>query len=174
MGDKNLSECLKSEAVRLGLCDQWKAEWEDNSEPQQLIDKFIKGIDFCLRRKWPTPEFIRQNFDAKLLRENGIIANDKHSVRNKNHIVILGESECTIRLDWGHPSIIYANGSSNVTIVVNTREKVSVEIRDSARVSILPNKDYPCDIHVFDFSDDSTIIAPKSVGYSKKKDYIKE
>ena len=48
---KNLSDKMKEEAVSLGLCAQWTAEWKDNSSKDEMVDKFVTGIDFCIKHK---------------------------------------------------------------------------------------------------------------------------
>ena len=64
-----LSEELKSQAIGLGLCEQWTNSWGNPSE-QELINKFLHGIDFCIKHDYPTNEYIKKNFDKDGNRKN--------------------------------------------------------------------------------------------------------
>ena len=43
----DLQEDLKRKAIACGLCEQWQREWGKPDE-DELINKFIEGIDFCI------------------------------------------------------------------------------------------------------------------------------
>lgn len=165
---------LRDEADVLGLCGEWHDAWSDKATRQELVNKYLRGIDFCLRHKWPSADFIERNFDRDILRKNGILANDRYSLRNNGEIVVLGNSEAVVRIDGACPSRIYACGTSSSKIYVNTSEKVIVEVRDHARVEVILGDGYHTDVSVYEYSGDSAVIAPDSVKYKREKDYLYE
>ena len=59
---ENLSDKMKNEAVSLGLCAQWTAEWQDNTSKDDMVEKFVRGIDFCIGRNWPLAKDIKKYF----------------------------------------------------------------------------------------------------------------
>lgn len=50
-----------------GLCDQWTKEWGTNCSKDELIMKYKKGLDFCIKNDWPSRDFIESNFDKDYL-----------------------------------------------------------------------------------------------------------
>lgn len=49
MNEKDLSRTLLTQAVSLGLCTQWTEQWGEPDQ-QGLIDKYLHGIDFCIKK----------------------------------------------------------------------------------------------------------------------------
>ena len=73
MTDKELSMKLREDARKIGLCDKWYGEWEDETKMDKLIIMFKKGLDFCIQHRWPSKSFIKQHFKQDYLRRNGIL-----------------------------------------------------------------------------------------------------
>ena len=129
----NLSETLKQQAVDLGLCRPWTEAWGD-CDQQELIDKFVKGIDFCLERNWPTPEFIKANFDRDLLNANLIFVDEylDFDMMPSGIYIINGECSGTIRFAPWTVATIYVRHTSNVRIIAGDFAKVFVRLYDEA------------------------------------------
>lgn len=85
-----LQEKLKQEAVKLGLCEQWTNEW-GNPDQDELCEKFVRGLDFCIKHNWPDVEFIKNNFDLDLIERHGIYVRDGAAI-NKKYVVVLGDA----------------------------------------------------------------------------------
>ena len=86
METKEISLALKSEAVSLGLCQEWTSEW-DNESKDSLVEKYVKGIDFCIEHSYPTLAFMKENFDG-VMQKHGVFAMEEVSVFNKQFIDI--------------------------------------------------------------------------------------
>lgn len=134
----NLSDILKREAVELGLCAQWTTEWADGSDQQTLIDKFKRGIDFCLERGWPTPEFIKDNFDRELLNANLIFVDEylDFDMMPSGIYIINGECSGTIRFAPWVAATVYVRHTSNVRIIAEDFAKVFIRVYDGAEVDV--------------------------------------
>ncbi len=135
---ENLSEILKREAVERNLCAQWTAEWADNSDQQTLIDKFKKGIDFCLDRDWPSNDFIKANFDRDLLNANLIFVDEYVDMDMSPSGIYILNGECSgrIRLAPWAAATIYVRHSSEITIVAEDFAKVFVRLYDEADAEV--------------------------------------
>lgn len=133
----NLSETLKQQAVDLGLCRPWTEAWDD-CDQQELIDKFVKGIDFCLERNWPTPEFIKANFDRDLLNANLIFVDEylDFDMMPSGVYVINGECTGTIRFAPWTAATVYVRHTSNVRIIADDFAKVFVRLYDEAEAVV--------------------------------------
>lgn len=171
--NRTLSMTLRNEADGLGLCAEWHNAWQDNSTRQELINKYLRGIDFCLQHHWPSNDFIKSHFDKALLRKNNILVDDRRSLLNPPVAVVLGSSHAVIRIDGSNPSRIYLMDGSETTLYVNTTAKVIVEARGRARLNVVPGA-YKTDCVVFDYSDGTLVEAPKSIRYERKDDYLKD
>lgn len=134
----NLSETLKQQAVDLGLCRPWTEAWGD-CDQQELIDKFVKGIDFCLERNWPTPDFIKTNFDRDLLNSNLIFVDEylDFDMMPSGVYIINGECSGTIRFAPWTAATIYVRHKSNVTIIADDFAKVFVRVYDEANAEVV-------------------------------------
>lgn len=130
---ENLSETLKQQAVDLGLCHPWTEAWGD-CDQQELIDKFVKGIDFCLERNWPTSDFIKANFDRTLLNANLIFVDEHISLDDAPSGIYILNGECTgsIRFAPWTAATVYVRHLSHINIIAGDFAKVFVRLYDEA------------------------------------------
>lgn len=42
-----LNKKLREKAILYGLCEQWTNDWSENRNKQELIEMWLRGIDFC-------------------------------------------------------------------------------------------------------------------------------
>lgn len=174
MEQKQLSVQLRSEADLLGLCDEWHNAWKDNTTMQELINKYIRGLDFCLKHRWPSNRFIVEHFDRGLLRRNNILVNDNRSVLNPKVAVLLGQSTATVRVNGSHLSTIYVLDDSALDLVIHTNELVIVHAFDNAKVRVVVGDGYKCAVVVLNHSHGTVVTAPKSVRYKDDFGYLKD
>lgn len=126
MNERELSVKLREDARRIGLCDEWYGQWNDTTGKDELIAKYKRGLDFCIKRHWPSHSFIKQNFSQNFLRSHGILVDDTRSYpeRDENRrliihreYVVLGKSSITVRYTF-KPNMcnIWACDSSKVRV----------------------------------------------------------
>ncbi len=129
----NLSETLKQQAVDLGLCRPWTEAW-GNCDQQELIDKYKKGIDFCIDKQYPSNEFIKANFDRDLLNANLIFVDEylDFDMMPSGIYILNGECSGSIRFAPWTAATIYVRHKSNVTIIADDFAKVFVRLYDEA------------------------------------------
>lgn len=135
---ENLSETLKQQAIDLGLCKPWTKAWGD-CDQQELIDKYVKGIDFCLERDWPSIDFIKANFDRKLLNRNLIFVDEPIEIKNapSGIYVINGECSGTLWFNSWAAATVYVRHNSNVRIIADDFAKVFVRLYDDASADVI-------------------------------------
>lgn len=134
----NISDILKQEAVNLGLCKPWTEAWADNSDQQTLIDKYKKGIDFCIEHQYPSSDFIKANFDRGLLNANLIFVDEYVDMDMAPSGIYILNGECTGRIRFAPwvAATIYVRHSSEITIVAEDFAKVFVRLYDEADVEV--------------------------------------
>ena len=139
---------LRNKAVSLGLCDTWQKKWMKDKTPQQLIDMYKKGIDFCLESNYPDNKFIKENFTKDILSKNNMFVNEDFYVLNpENDCVILGESQGKLIFDGYAVRDIYINGNADVEIEASGFAKIFVNVYDDAQVVVTQKKNSV--IHVY-------------------------
>lgn len=135
----NLSNELKTQAIGLGLCEQWTNAW-GNPNKQELINKFLHGVDFCIKHDYPTNEFIKKNFEKEILHRNNIFVDEDVQKRNARQIVVLqGRCTGTLLYDGMTSADVYVRHDSEVTIDCNRLSKVFVSVYDRAKVNVIQN-----------------------------------
>lgn len=134
----NLSETLKKQAVNLGLCRPWTEAWGD-CDQQELIDKYKKGIDFCIDKQYPSNEFIKANFDRDLLNANLIFVDEylDFDMMPSGIYILNGECSGSIRFAPWTAATIYVRHKSNVTIIADDFAKVFVRVYDEADAEVV-------------------------------------
>ena len=131
----NLSETLKQQAVDLGLCRPWTEAWGD-CDQQELIDKYKKGIDFCIDKQYPSNERIKANFDRALLNANLIFVDEHIRLDDAPSGIYILNGECSgsIRFAPWTAATVYVRHTSNVRIIAGDFAKVFVRLYDEAEV----------------------------------------
>ena len=135
---ENLSETLKQQAVDLGLCRPWTEAWGD-CDRQELIDKYKKGIDFCIDKQYPSNEFIKANFDRALLNANLIFVDEHIRLDDAPSGIYILNGECSgsIRFAPWTAATVYVRHKSNVTIIADDFAKVFVRVYDEADAEVI-------------------------------------
>lgn len=133
----NLSETLKQQAVDLGLCKPWTEAWGD-CDQQELIDKYVRGIDFCIEHQYPSNEFIKANFARALLNRNLIFVDEHIDMKEARSgvYVINGECSGTIRFPQWAAATIYVRHRSKIRIEADGFTKVFIRVYDGAEVDV--------------------------------------
>lgn len=131
-----LSQRLKTEARNLGLCDEWFSKWEPTCSQQELIDKYIKGLDFAIKHDFPTPDFIDQHFDKELLHKNQIYCNDQIDVYGGGNgfYVINGDCAGQIHFHTCATATVYVRHNSKLKIKATRLSRIIVKVHDNAQV----------------------------------------
>ena len=120
---RKLSDRMKNEAVSLGLCAEWTAEWKDGSSKDEMAEKYVRGIDFCIAHDWPSCDFIKKNF-GDVMHNHGVYVDEAVRLHNPSTVILNGHCDATITCDG------YA--VTNVNVRVN--------VLDSSDVSVLCDK----------------------------------
>lgn len=132
----DLSDRMKTEAVSLGLCAQWTADWRDKSNKHEMVEKFINGIDFCIKHDWPSCDVIKRDF-GDVIHEHGVYVDETVHLRNPRSIVVLnGHCDATITFDGYAVATVYVRHDSRVSINVKDLAKIRVCAYDKSKVSI--------------------------------------
>ena len=140
MTDKELSIVLRELACSqpTPLCEKWTEEWKDETDIDELADKFIRGFDFCQKNNYPPLDFIRKNVKKEDLHRHNIFIDEEVQIADaeNGYYVFLGK--CT--------GTLWVNGLKAVTVYVRHDSVINVEAFDGARVQVryYDNSDGAC------------------------------
>ena len=159
----NKSQLLRNLARKAGLCDKWFSEWSDNESDDALLERYIKGIDFCILHDYPSLPIIRSTFDEDTLRRHNIYLDAKSVTVNSPQpvSVFLGTSKANIAASAYSVSDIYVRHNSAVHIHARDHAIVSVTVYDQAKV--VATIEGQAKVHIYNRSDRTTIVAQTGI-----------
>lgn len=140
MEGKELSITLREMACSqpTPLCREWTDKWMDDSDIDTLLDKFVRGQDFCIKNGYPPLDFCRRNFSPEDLHRHHIYLDEEVDILDAESGVWIFLGECTGR--------VYFNGFSVGTVYVRHSSNICVHVRDMAKafVSVYESGDTLC------------------------------
>lgn len=96
------------------------------------------GIDFGIAYQYPSNEYIKANFDRKLLNDNLVFVDEDINLDNAPSGVYVLNGECsgTIRLAPWAVATLYLRHDTNVRIVAGDFARVFVRLYDNADATV--------------------------------------
>lgn len=132
----------------------------------------FRGLDFCLKYRYPTNDFIVKHFELDFRRKSNVFVNDKYSILNASQALILGTSEVTARYNaWNHGTI-YIRDNAQLKLITKTRCFVIVHLFDEAYVTA--EQLDKSKIVLIKHSDKVTIVADSNIKIREEYDYLKQ
>lgn len=120
MTQKELSIVLRELACnqKTPLCKEWTDEWQDDTHIDILLDKFIKGHDFCIENDYPPLDFCRKNFDVDDLHRHNIYLDEEVEIEadRSGYYVFLGNCKGTLTVDGFVAVTVYVRHDSNINV----------------------------------------------------------
>lgn len=132
-----LNTSLRNDAIRFGLCSGWQNDWSENRNKQELIDMWLRGIDFAIMHNYPTNDFIKEHFEDELLKQNNIFVDCPITGMNLNgKVIVNGDCTGTFTFDGFAACDLYIRHNSNVHIDASRFAKIFINLYDDAIVTI--------------------------------------
>ena len=133
----DINKELRDKAVSLGLCSQWKSDWEDNKSLQELINMYKKGVDFCFENNYPTNEFMTTYIEPPLLDGNNIFIDCEFNKKNpENDCIVLGDSKGELKFDKFAVRDIYIKDAAELNVIAEGFAKIFVNVYGNAKVKV--------------------------------------
>lgn len=133
---KNIAKQLKLQAESLGACEKGLQNLEKLNE-QELINRYVHFVDFCVENDYPTNEYIKENFDHSLLEHNNIYVDSEFERRNARQVVIVqGKSNGVLLYDGYVTADVYIRHDSEVTIDCSRMSKIFINLYDNAKIHV--------------------------------------
>jgi hypothetical protein len=122
---------FKKQAIKLGLCQEWQNNWEETG----LIDKYIRGITWCMKNEFPLLSNMKK-YDDALLR-NGVYNQKTADIKCDRDMYVFNSSDVDFTISGYSVCRIYVGRGSNVTVNVKDNAILYVDNYDS---NVIVNK----------------------------------
>ena len=166
----DLNNDLRSQAVSLGLCNDWQGMWQNNWSEQKMVEQMYRGLDFCIKHHWPSNDYIMNHFDIAFRRKSNVFVNDRYSVCNPNDSLILGKSDITIRFNGESHGNIHIRDNSSVKLSAKNRSFVLVHLYENAYIDA--SQYDKAKIVLIKHSENVTIVAEKEIKIREDLKYL--
>lgn len=161
MDNEELSRVAKERAVGLGLCEEWTMCW-GNPDRQGLLDKYLHGIDFCIKHDYPGAGFLKENFGLDLLHRNQIFVDENVHLRNLQGMVVLnGGCSGVLLFDGLSVCDLYVLNDSDVTVDCGHLSKVFINVYGHGKVDVTQRD--AASVYVYLHGDDCRVSAKGDV-----------
>lgn len=132
-----LNRAMRAEARELGLCDEWYGQWSDDADIDELLNKYVRGIDFVIGKGFPEDDILLRYAGKDKLREHGIYLDSDIDEQVGSGVYVIGVG-CTVKLKVDGFSVVtvYVRGNAQVDLQISENGKAFVEMYDDARLKI--------------------------------------
>lgn len=148
MKERKLSDRMKQEAVSLGLCAQWTAEWENGTSKDEMVEKFVRGLDFCIQHNFPSTEVMKKDF-GDVIHKHGVYVDEEVHLRHPKTIVLNGRCRGSLYCGDFDAGNIYVRHDTDVTIRVDGHAYVHISVYDKAKVNVMCAPSAKCFIYQY-------------------------
>lgn len=131
----NISEDLKKQAIGFGLCEDWTNEWANPSK-DELLKKYVRGIDFCIEHNYPSCYYMKDNFDG-IMQKYGVFVDDVVDGKNYNELICNGKTTGKVVYDnYNVCNWMYLRHDSDMEIEVTENAYVTIHLYDNAKLKV--------------------------------------
>lgn len=143
-----LSDRMKSEAVSLGLCAGWTADWKEGSSKDEMLEKFVRGIDFCIEHNWPSTEVMKRDF-GDAIHAHGVYVDENVKLHNPKTIILNGNCDAEIIADGFSAPEIYVRHNSVANIKVSGFSVAHISVYDNAKLNVSCDEHAKCFVYKY-------------------------
>lgn len=136
-----LNRILRAQAISHGLCKQWTEEWDLVGSKEELVDKYKRGLDFCIEHDYPSNEFIKEHFDSDFLHKNHIYVDSDVSELDASSDTYVVQGSSVVDLHFKDYAV--------ATIWVRHNSKANISVSGNARVLVHVYNQSECFVNQF-------------------------
>ncbi len=135
MDNRKLSRELAGLAKADGICNEWHNELLALDDKDAMVEMYLRGIDFCLSRDYPSNDFIRDNFKG-MMERHGVFLDEEVSVSGLRKCVCLGACRGSVEIAGYNVMEVFVKHGSEITIRAKGNSFVMADVFDNARVTV--------------------------------------
>lgn len=131
----NLNEYILKKAIKSGICEGW-ADMLKTATKEQMLDMYVKGIDFCLKNEFPTTTDLLDLATTDELARFGIYIYSKRNIENSSFVVSLGSSELNAVWDGYNVGQLFVKHTSKLKVSVRDHAFLVIDAFDMTNIDI--------------------------------------
>jgi uncharacterized Rmd1/YagE family protein len=129
-----LNKELAKEARAKGICAEWYESLRHTEDKHALIQMFLKGIDFCIAKEYPSPKIFKL-FDG-IRQQYGIFRDEQIQAENSTYVAAFGKCEGYVSYNKFSTGQVFVKHESKLSIKATGNAFVMVDIFDNAEVEV--------------------------------------
>lgn len=133
MDIKDINTILRTKAIKAGLCEDWQNnKWNKVLTKDELLELYIKGIDFSLKQEWFDYDFIKVAFNKEDLHRHHIYLDENIHIDGgeSGYYVFLGNCGGTLIIDGFKAVTAYVRHFCNIDVQAKNGSRVQVTYYD--------------------------------------------
>lgn len=131
-----LTAQLKQDGIAKGLCRQWQMKIKPGLDTKQLVELFVRGIDFCVNNDYPTLGFLREHFKGDC-EPYGVYIDDDVAAINRPEVVLNGKCKGMLAYNDYSVSRAVLRHDTSVNVIVSGNAILTVDIFDDAAMHLV-------------------------------------
>lgn len=131
----DIAKELAKEAKEKGICTEWHEQLKRVTDIREFAQMYIKGIDFCLSKDFPSNDYIRKHFKGKV-EDYGIFIDTPVNLTNCRYCVALGNTKGEVLVSAYKVSEVFAKHQSKLNITAKNNAFVEIDIFDNAEINV--------------------------------------
>lgn len=130
------AEELKKEAKRLDACDRGMSDWDNLHSDLDLIQKYVKESEFCIKHDFPNMEYIKENFSKDMLHKGGVWIDDEILSIPERKSVLNGHCFGSATFSGITSRLIRIRHTSEIELIADGNSRLFVHIYDDVRLKV--------------------------------------
>lgn len=132
---QSLKHDLKTAALRHDLCGPWQRMLDHAADKATLVQMYMRGIDFCFGRDFPSVEYIERHFKG-VCERYGLHVNEAFDSRNERQVALVGRCDARLTYDDYEVAQLFVKHDSHARLDVRGHSIVTVDCFDRSRIDI--------------------------------------
>lgn len=132
----DIVEQIRNDGIAKGLCNPWQAKLSKPLSIEALVRLYVRGVDFCISKDYPTLDFLRGNLKGKCEQYGVFIDDVIQSKKNIPDVVLNGD--CMALLEYSDYSVsrVYIRHNSKVAINVSDHALLTIDAFDNSNLVV--------------------------------------
>lgn len=129
-----LTKYIHSVASQAGICADWATYIENAKSKEELMEMYVKGIDFCLEKNFPSNDDLLRLGGADFLANYGVYVDAIPKI--SPFLVLLGSCYGTIEYSDFSVNQLFIKGNSNVNVIATENASLIIDCFDNATLNV--------------------------------------
>jgi hypothetical protein len=131
----SINRDMAKAAAAAGICAEWHDRLLHTSDLQGLSEMFFNGIDFCIKRKVPSIDYLRQ-IGPETLEPLGIFVDGKPNLGNTRRAAFYGSCEGYAVYSGYSTGQLYCTGQTRLSVIAQGNAVVVIDAFDNSLLAV--------------------------------------